>query len=315
MASPEHLHGRLAAAAAQARWRWFSIICDCAWLARTVEGRLAAAATVARWRWFPIICDCAWLLQGTSTNAWRPRPPWLAGAGFRLFAIVPGISRVRPRTPGGRGHRGSLALVPDYLRLCLASPGHVHGRLAAAAAQARWRCFSIICDCAWVGPGLSRARPRKPCGRGRPGSPTLVFDYLRVCLASPGLVSPGYVPGRLAAAATVARWRWFPIICDCAWPLQGTCTDAWRPRPPRLAEVGFRLFAVVPGLSRPCLFRARPRTPAGRGHRGSLALVPDYLRVCPASPGHVHGRLAAAAAVARLRWFSIVRDCGKHNRK
>ena len=164
MASPEHLHGRLAAAAAQARWRWFSIICDCAWLARTVEGRLAAAATVARWRWFPIICDCAWLLQGTSTNAWRPRPPWLAGAGFRLFAIVPGISRVRPRTPGGRGHRGSLALVPDYLRLCLASPGHVHGRLAAAAAQARWRCFSIICDCAWVGPALSRARPRKPCG-------------------------------------------------------------------------------------------------------------------------------------------------------
>ena len=48
--------------------------------------------------------------------------------------------------------------------MCLASPEHLHGRLAAAAAQARWRCFSIICDCAWVGPALSRARPRKPCG-------------------------------------------------------------------------------------------------------------------------------------------------------
>ena len=64
-------------------------------------------------------------------------------------------------------------------------------------------------------------RPRPP------GSVALVFDYLRLLLAS-----PGHVQGRLAAAAVLARWRWFAMICDCDWPLQGKSKHAWRPRPP-----------------------------------------------------------------------------------
>ena len=195
-----------------------------------------------------IICDCAWPLQSTFTGAWRPRPPRLAGVGFRLFAIAPGL--LGPSKDAWRPR-------PPWL------------------AGAGFRLFAIV-------PGFSRARPRTLGGRGRPGLLALVSDYLRLCLAS-----PGYVQERLAAAATVARWRWFAIICGCAWPLQGASTDAWRPRPPWLAGAGFRLFAIVPGLS-----RARPRTPGGRCHLGSLALVPDYLRVCLASPARGRGASA-----------------------
>ena len=39
-------------------------------------------------------------LQGTSKDARWPRPPWLAGAGSRLFASVPGVSSARARCLG-----------------------------------------------------------------------------------------------------------------------------------------------------------------------------------------------------------------------